>query len=296
MKTVYILSFPIIVILVCIFLLLAYTVFYYPITNFENFNNTNLYNTSHFNKYINSVHKDMQYIKLNSNSTNFKNEYKKRLIPVPNKYNTLLNKYTAICDLRVKKYSIFKKYKWKFIMSTNYLEKGMPYTIHDTIILPHNLLENIYNQSKNNRISNSFINTLIHEKIHIIQRFNQNRFNTFYKTNYKFAKGIYNNSYNEINRNYMNNPDSNNSLWIYNFNNKNYVVYLGHKNGRLRSIGKPIGGGKELDLDKIKLNLGYSNSISFYHPNEIFACHLTEQILHNNVKPEYNRFLSMINF
>ena len=34
----------------------------------------------------------------------------------------------------------------------------------------------------------------------------------------------------------------------------------------------------KLDLDVYKKQLGYQNDISFYHPNEIFACETTNMI------------------
>lgn len=298
METIYIITFPVVLILICMFLVLFWTLKKYPIKSFEEYKNMALNRTFHFNKYINSVHSNMQSVKLNKKTSNFKKDYIKRLINVPQKYNKILSIYTNICDKRVQKYKIFTKYDWNFMMSTDFLEKGMPYTLHNTIILPENLLENIYKQYKNNKINNNFINTLIHEKIHIIQRFNQERFNKFYISNYSFVKRIFKSRDYNLKKNYMNNPDSNNSLWIYNFNNIDYVVYLRHKNGKLNSIGKPINNRykKNIDLDEVKIKLGYSNSISFYHPNEIFACHFTEQLLDGKVSIEYSKFINSINF
>ena len=40
----------------------------------------------------------------------------------------------------------------------------------------------------------------------------------------------------------------------------------------------------KLDLDVYKKQLGYQNDISFYHPNEIFACETTNMISRFKIK------------
>ena len=59
-------------------------------------------------------------------------------------------------------------------------------------ILPKNTLEDLLQSYKHGHFKTDFIDTLIHEKTHVIQRFNQSRFDTFYKTYYKIILKKYN--------------------------------------------------------------------------------------------------------
>ena len=227
-----IITYPVVIIIVFTFLFLLYIKFYHPIRNFEDFENISIYNSSHFNRYINSIHDNMKSVKLAKPYNNFKKDYSNRLHNIPPKYYDMINFYTKKVNVILSNYSIFNKYPWKFLISTNQLEKGMPFTIHDTIIIPFYMLKNIDSQYKQNTINELFINTLIHEKIHIVQRFNQDVFNNFYKKHYKFVGGIYNKNLDNTRAKYhMNNPDSNNQLWTYNLGNKPYLVYLKNKGG-----------------------------------------------------------------
>ena len=90
---------------------------------------------------------------------------------------------------------------------------NMPYTLSNYIVINEKSIKNL---SQFNEISDNFVNTLIHEKIHIIQRINQAQFNEFYKKNYSFIyKKIHIKEvplqYRKI---YMSNPDSNKDFWL----------------------------------------------------------------------------------
>lgn len=61
-------------------------------------------------------------------------------------------------------YSKFQNYPWKIICTlNNVIENGYPFTVDDIIYLP---IEEL-----NNRNKDSFLKLLIHERIHIFQRF-----------------------------------------------------------------------------------------------------------------------------
>ena len=131
--------------------------------------------------------------------------------------------------------------------------------------------------------------------MHVIQRNNQDKFNKFYKKKYHnfIDSQIDENIPESLAKIYMNNPDSNNTIWIYKMDGKKYIPLLVSIDNTIKSIGF----NKDLLSDKIDLTilqsrLGYSSSISFYHPNEIFACDVTEQLILGNLESEYRQFLS----
>jgi hypothetical protein len=93
----------------------------------------------------------------------------------------------------------------------------------------------------------------------------------------------------------MNNPDSNNSIWLFTFNKKQYIPLLTYDAGIIKTIGY----NKDFTEDTIDLNymrnqLGYGNDISFYHPNEIFACDVTHHIMDKTLPTYYSKFLNSI--
>ena len=89
------------------------------------------------------------------------------------------------------------------------------------------------------------------------------------------------------------NPDSNNTIWIYKMDGKKYIPLLVSIDNTIKSIGfnKDLLSDK-IDLTILKSRLGYSSRISFYHPNEVFACDVTEQLILGNLDSEYRQFLS----
>lgn len=75
-----------------------------------------------------------------------------------------INIHLAIkyADNFMKLYPKLAKLPWKVFVGHELLESGFPHTHHDTIVLPPSYVQ---------KMSASLINTLIHEKIHIFQRF-----------------------------------------------------------------------------------------------------------------------------
>lgn len=333
-------SLLLIVITMIIFLILALQIYYSNQCSKKStssyFSVPELYknyeNSNHFVNYLESIHFDMHSKKINNSGilwnsiknlscskkySHLKKEYISKLKKVPQKYIYMLSFYTNKCDKLLKRFKIFFKYDWDFLMSVDGLELNMPFTIDKKIILPKYLLESIYLDFKNNfdvkmivssdflanqklnfKPDNNFINTLIHEKIHIIQRFNQNTFNSFYKNEYKLFLG---NRFNErsipeyIAKKHMNNPDSNNQYWIYidnnNPNDKYYLPLLIYKNKNVRNYGYFFKSKKLKNINYHRKKLGFKKDVSFYHPNEILACELSRQLIENKVSKSYSKFL-----
>tara|TARA_B100000575_G_C23142084_1_gene664969 strand:+ start:2997 stop:3908 length:912 start_codon:yes stop_codon:yes gene_type:complete len=298
----YLVTIPIIIFILCLILLLLFgnnwcENIFEKFSNIEIFSNQTKHpNTSqHFIEYIKSIHSDLYTIKLPNYKNNFFTEYSNSIVALPDAYKIMLQKYIEQIDIIVKDYPIFNKYKWDFMASINNLEHNMPFTLDKKIIIPIIKLKELYSSYQKGIIQKEYINTLLHEKLHVIQRHNQDKFDNFYKKKYHnfIDSKIDENIPESLLKIYMNNPDSNNSIWIYKMDGKKYIPLLVTNNNTFTSIGF----NKELLSDKIDLRilqsrLGYSSSISFYHPNEIFACDVTEQLILGNLEYEYSRFLS----
>lgn len=291
----YIIITPFIIILLAILYLIIKN--YNTIDYFANYIR-DINNSKHFNDYIKLVNKKMYNIKIQNlkPGSDFKNEYIKNIMIVNPKFNTILNKSVTKCNKLTKSIPVFKKYKWNFLMSKSTLELDMPFTLHDSIILPRNLLNDTYlYYIRNNRISDQFINLLLHEKIHIIQRFNQDKFNNIYPQLYPFVNRMnFDKNLNHTTDNHMNNPDSNNTIWIYRIDNLEYNTFLQYNGGNLKSVGKRLDNNGEIDLDKIRSKYGISNDVSMYHPNEIFACIAAKSIENKIPKTDEIRFLRLL--
>tara|TARA_Y100000389_G_scaffold25231_1_gene21911 strand:+ start:7981 stop:8817 length:837 start_codon:yes stop_codon:yes gene_type:complete len=114
---------------------------------------------------------------------------------------------------------------WNIALTTNYnnfeYEEGLPHTRENIIFLSNKLIPNT--------ISNSLINTLIHEKIHIYQRYNydilENIINKmgYTKTSFKNIKQ-------------RSNPDLNNSIYINKNNEKLSCLYKSDKPNGINDV------------------------------------------------------------
>lgn len=302
----YMIILPICLIIIALTLVIFHKPFYYTITNLDmnpNYRKPSLkYNSfwynhkvptieyfttklPHYSKYIQSIDKNMyQYkVPIYNNTGDFSSIYSSCLVMPTPKYIPLLQHYIWLCNNILSTYPHLNKYSWNILMSIHSLERDMPFTIDTYIIIPESTLQRLYTT---NGISKQFINTLIHEKIHVIQRYNQSTFDSLYLRIYSdfLYKPICIKSLpSNIAKIYMTNPDSNSTIWIYKINNIQYIPLLIKTNNGLREIAYNMNTRETTSLDVIKKKFGFSPSISFYHPNEIYASHMTEQILKNKL-------------
>ena len=223
--------------------------------------------------------------------------YIQNIIPFTVDEKRILVNYTEILNTYVKDTSLFNKYKWKFVKVSVNIEYKMPFTYGDIIFLPESFLLNI---SKD-----TCLEILLHEKIHIIQRYNENLFDKFYITKLNI---IVNNII--ISNDWMNvkftNPDGINIKYIYIYNDE-YILPLLiskniSKNKKLEKIGiilkkqnnNYITTSKYYILSKIKSELfkDYPEDCCLYHPNEISACIIPKIILNKTlnlkIKDKFN--------
>jgi len=250
----------------------------------------------HFKEYLKSVHPYIQKIKCPNMKHNFILDYSKNIRQLPNKYKEMLTTYTGIADKLTKNLGRFNSYPWNFYVSINNLEMNMPYTLDSSIIIALSNLEEIYHTFKHGHINKQFLNMLIHEKIHIVQRGNQDMFNKFYKQIYPMLnERFYNKIPDKIQQSRMNNPDSNNQLWTYTIDNKIMLPLLVYSNNSVNEIAYNIENYNDIIyLRQKKHKLGFKSHTSIYHPNEIFACSVAHHIVDRTLPGNYINFMKKV--
>lgn len=288
---------PIILIIVSliVYLVLSYNDMYNFLPKMELFSkyNGSPLSSDHFKNYMEAIHEDIYRIKCPSYKTNFILDYSKNIIKVPDKYKALVDAYTNAANNLTDKFKIFKKNPWNIFVSINNLEMNMPYTLGNSVIIPLKILKELNTTFRHGHINKGFLNTLIHEKIHVIQRNNQVIFDKFYIKNYKFLDKKLTEPLSEnLHKMTMTNPDSNNSIWIYKLENKRIIPLLTYSNNSVTEIGYNIENHNDIIyLRNIKSALGFNRQTSIYHPNEIFACKVAHHIMDDNLPINYKEFL-----
>lgn len=264
----------------------------------EPYNNNSFSETQHFKRYIANIHPNQYKNKLVGTDFNrirdksdfFQKKYIKSLEPIDAKYLSMLNHYIAKIKILLIKNGLnnLTKYKWSFLQSVNNLEDNMPYTIDRFIIFSKKSLEKQYDKFiRGSNDDKRFLETLIHEQIHVIQRANQNYFNNTYSSifNFLLTKISIEDLPEYLKKINMTNPDSNFDIWIYKINGKDYYPIL--EKTDLGYEDKGYRNNESIDLFEFKTNLGYKHNVSFYHPNEILACVLSDQIMNYRVERKY---------
>jgi len=242
--------------------------------------------------YLKTINPYMYHKKLNLNiatKIDFDNFYKiyKSFIKKPSyeQKNILKNKIDIVNKL------LSLSINWKILISKNNLEGAMPFTIDNYVILPDKLINSVS------------IVTLLHEKIHILQRNNQNEFNKLYKQLYPFLYLMKDHNIipNELDKINMTNPDSNNTYWIYYIHNRLWLPLLvfDKNSNSFKEHAYPIIFNKKIIIDiynptNLKKLIPYmDNRISLYHPNEIFACSVSFDIIEK--RPIDDRIIKLLN-
>ena len=107
--------------------------------------------------------KELQYKTESNNNDKQKliKNYLSRIKSLTHQENVKLRKITN----EINEMNIFNNKYWKIVKTLGNIEFGYPFTIGDTIILSESYIQNVG--------SDKLMNTLIHEKIHVNQRKNQ---------------------------------------------------------------------------------------------------------------------------
>ena len=104
---------------------------------------------------------------------------------------------------------------WKFALVSNSMEGGNPFTIHDTIVVSTSMLSSIFSiwfKRDTEFIQSSVINTLIHERIHILQKYYPEAFDELYTKYWGFYHDVSGVPIN-IRSTIRNNPDGLDISW-----------------------------------------------------------------------------------
>ena len=248
-------------------------------------------NMSELDLHARNVKTHVEYLhNIEETAISFTDEEKELLVKCANNADNYLRKET-FSELKYGKYlngSNIAGIKWVFANTyTNYFndvikenEQGLPHTRENIILLSKNVLK--YDEL-------NLTNTLIHEKIHIYQRYNSDIFDKIIKDMglkeldkkmFKHAKYI------------RSNPDTNNKLYYYAKNNDNSMGLL----NTMMNIGGEAEDNKEIkdyDDEKVMVCLYRNdkpNSINDVkqkdyaaeHPYEKVAYEIAENFYKNN--------------
>jgi hypothetical protein len=269
----------------------------------------------------------------NSNITNINNDSLKLIINFQDLSLNIFNEFINIHD-HYKKINIFGAYKinidiiknnyelylflvecikksYIYILKSNLYNKlfeniniwnicivqnimfNFPFTLQNFIYIPLNYIEKNYK----NMNSIDLIKTLIHEKIHIGQRYKEKIWEEYIKkTNKNWIKIYKNNKINNIldyniknnkislidtNEEFINNPDTfyNNFKYIYHIDNNfyygNYVYNSHNKNAYI----------KYFEIDILNNRLKKTNiRLEHEHPYEIYAYIISQKIIDTSFK------------
>lgn len=203
--------------------------------------------------------------------------------------NNFLNSDSDIVLINFVKYMIPKI---RLLNVDKRLDNGYPHT-HNNIIIFSDELNNLLN-----------INTLIHEMIHIDQRLNSEFYFNLYRQ-WKFITYNLNNieNFNNIINNIRVNPDGMNINWLWNPSEDEYyfigsvffknrlVTRLSDVEYNIYRLRKKLNGQLvyEGEYQKIKDNERFNSFFNMkdlnnnYHPNEISADLIANNIYHNNI-------------
>ena len=191
--------------------------------------------------------------------------------------NGILDRNNLTSVIKDGKFNTCKK--WNLIKIKNTLEFGYPYTLGKFIFIPERFIND----------DSALTKILIHEKLHIIQRHNKKYYESLYGKlygKYIFRINPDNIDISDIEHIWINNPDSNNELYLIKHQNNLYIVpYINKKTYVDTNYAYKVIEINNLSSYKFKVltekvsknlldfNILFSNntSINFTHPNETYV-------------------------
>ena len=233
--------------------------------------------------------------------------YKANILNFNNDEKEILTFYVKYINKLLVDYDFITKVKWNFIKLSPVLEKEMPFTLGEHIFIPQQMIENMRLGINNPDIFIGHCDTLIHEKLHVIQRMIPNKFKEFYIKHLKSIP-IKNLEISDYWKKYhLKNPDGLDIRWVYKHRGKYYLPMLifNNKLGSIKQIvillknfnGKFYTTKHSINAYEFPKFMNYPRYVSVYHPNEISA-YIIPKILLRNKKINKNLdklFLSFIN-
>lgn len=276
-------------IIILIFLLIFIYLIFKNLENYSNNSDSNIkfieknvlynfYNDLDYLKNMKSVNKKAR----NLEHKNLVNFYSKNIYNFNKKQIYLLKTLTTIINKHIDNQKI--KNDWNYVLFKN-IENNYPHTHKKFIFLPLQFINSI--NSNMSIIDNEYvINTLIHEKIHVLQRLYTKKFEQLYKLwHLKQVNNIRN--IDKLNNLVRDNPDGQSKNWVFEYNNKiiwfncifnstninnisqvkNVGILLKKQANEYIMISKPI---NLMNIYEFKHFFGDLNG-NFYHPNELSA-------------------------
>ena len=236
------------------------------------------------------------------------NFYIKNMLYFSDEEKYIIRIYVKYIDDITKKYKLFYKTPWNFIKISHKLEKSMPFTLNKYIFISDKFLKRAKLSLKNNYKFLGICDTLIHEKIHVIQRIIPNIFNNFYKRelNSIYLPKIELSNY--WKKKHIKNTDGLNIICAYFYKGDMYLPLLlfNHKTRNMKQIAiKLYRKNEKYYSTKTYMNINnfapltiYPFDVSTYHPNEITADIIPKLILNtsNNrfINNKFNKLLKYI--
>lgn len=259
-----------------------------------------------FLDYLNKIDSSQYYHETSGELNNgikndFLNFFNKSLLNWSPIEKYFMKLYIKEANKLLDKYPLFKKYPWIISKTDPKLLHGASFTFGKSIFISQKSVDNgIQYYRKTGKLKEYTLGTFIHEKIHVLQRYNQDKFDRFYLKQFPFMRKV-NKIPNLIKKYILNhnltNPDGLDLNWVYVDNDKVYYPLVPFDKDKTNSL-------KEQALDQnlkthdlkdlpclkkyIDILPKYGNNLlGLYHPNELIAHILDTQIVKNSVNLEY---------
>lgn len=183
----------------------------------------------------------------------------------------------------ISRYPILQETSWKFIKLPDSVDFGFPFTIGDAIAMPQWLADSFSPLSLSSK--RSLFKTLIHESIHITQRFNPDIFENLYQTQMNWRKTPDLIIPSSIRETSVTNPDGYDNWIAQTPEGDFWYSLILNEAGKLSKQAYPVadaGGARKVDgqkpinIDRFKKH--HENIENCYHPNEVFAYVMSERL------------------
>lgn len=178
---------------------------------------------------------------------------------------------------------------WRFIHVNDKLEDGMPHTIHSAIVLPSWLVNTLCSRNTKQADYQRAIETLVHERIHVLQKLHRTRFDLLYQAwGFQRVDNVSLSLQDTVRQIHMHhatrtNPDTP-QQWL--LHNRWYLfVHLPRGASSMREVGYYLIDVKNNEkewqpLRRVKsYNDYYGNESHCYHPDESCAVLLAKMVV-----------------
>lgn len=227
------------------------------------------------NKYFYNLSNDDLWYRQSTTHQEYIKKYLASYLPIS--YYHKVKLYLAVIYMNIILPNKLKPTKWRFVQlkSDPYIECSFPHTLNDVIILVDYVLEYDFNK---------LLATLIHEAVHIYQRYN-----VYEKDQLLRQLGFFKENTNDIST--VANPDhDNNAYFVIKYGKKKYLTTRYNKaswfGGDIHNI-LIDSTGRELEEAKFQDGISYQAQ-----PNEIMAEIIPRVILKNDyVRPDWYKII-----